>query len=79
MNGREAASILTALSFLYSLIDEAMHWRRYLNAQSDAVEMWSHVFILIGHGTMMTAWCLWYANGYHGVAETLAHLAGGAR
>ena len=24
-----------SLSFLYSLVDEVMHWRRYLNAQSD--------------------------------------------
>jgi hypothetical protein len=72
------ALVLTALSFLYSLVDEVMHWRRYLNAQSDAVEMWSHVFILIGHGTMMVGWWLWYASGYHGVAETLRALAGGA-
>ena len=72
------ALVLTALSFLYSLIDEAMHWRRYLHAQSDAVEMWSHVFILIGHGTMMAGWWLWYAQGYAGVAETLRALGGGA-
>ncbi len=72
------ALVLTALSFLYSLIDEAMHWRRYLNAQSDPVEMWSHVFILIGHGTMMAGWWLWYAQGYAGVAETLRVLGGGA-
>ena len=72
------ALVLTALSFLYSLIDEAMHWRRYLNAQSDPVEMWSHVFILIGHGTMMAGWWLWYARGYAGVAETLRALGAGA-
>ena len=43
--------------------------------------MWSHVFILIGHGTMMAGWWLWYARGYAGVAETLRALgaAGGAR
>jgi hypothetical protein len=69
------ALVLTALTFLYSLVDEVMHWRRYLRAQSDPVEMWSHVFILIGHGTMMGAWWLWYARGYVGVAETLAALA----
>jgi hypothetical protein len=68
------ALVLTVLSFLYSLVDEAMHWRRYLRAQSDAVEMWSHVFILVGHGTMMTGWWLWYARGYGGVAETLRAL-----
>ena len=37
--------------------------------------MWSHVFILIGHGMMMAGWWLWYARGYAGVAETLAALA----
>jgi probable HAF family extracellular repeat protein len=68
------ALVLTVLSFIYSLVDEVMHWRRYLNAQSDAVEMWSHVFILIGHGTMMAGWWLWYARGYAGVAETLRAL-----
>ena len=73
------ALVLTVLSFVYSLVDEVMHWRRYLSAKSDVVEMWSHVFILLGHGTMMTAWCLWYAGGYRGVAETLAWLSGGAR
>jgi hypothetical protein len=68
------ALVLTALSFLYSLVDEVMHWRRYLTAKSDAVEMWSHVFILVGHLTMMVAWLAWYARGYAGVAETLAAL-----
>ncbi|HVU52185.1 MAG TPA: hypothetical protein VHL80_15915 [Polyangia bacterium] len=70
------ALVLTALSFVYSLIDEAMHWRRYLAARSDVVEMWSHVFIFIGHATMMAGWWLWYARGYAGVAETLARLRG---
>jgi hypothetical protein len=69
------ALVLTVLSFVYSLVDEFMHWRRYLQAKSDVVEMWSHVFILIGHGTMMTGWWMWYAGGYGGVAETLAALA----
>jgi hypothetical protein len=73
------ALVLTALSFLYSLVDEFMHWRRYLSAQSDAVEMWSHVFILIGHATMMVSWWIWYAGGYAGVGETLRALAAGAR
>jgi hypothetical protein len=68
------ALVLTALSFLYSLVDEVMHWRRYLAAKSDVVEMWSHVFILVGHVTMMVAWAFWYARGYAGVAETLAAL-----
>jgi hypothetical protein len=70
------AMVLTILAFLYSFVDEAMHWRRYLRGQSDPVEMWSHVFILIGHGTMMAGWWLWYRGGYTGVAETLRALAG---
>ena len=68
------ALILTILSFAYSFVDEAMHWRRYLTARSDVVEMWSHVFILIGHGLMMLGWWRWYYGGYQGVAETLAAL-----
>jgi hypothetical protein len=70
------ALVLTILSFIYSLVDEVMHWRRYLSAKSDVVEMWSHVFILIGHGVMMAGWWLWYARGYAGVAQTLAALPG---
>jgi hypothetical protein len=70
------ALVLTVLSFLYSLVDEVMHWRRYLSAKSDVVEMWSHVFILLGHATMMTGWWLWYARGYAGVAETLEYARG---
>jgi hypothetical protein len=70
------ALILTLLSFIYSFVDEVMHWRRYLSAKSDVVEMWSHVFILVGHGMMMLGWWLWYYSGYQGVAVTLAALAG---
>lgn len=69
------ALVLTALSFAYSFVDEVMHWRRYLSSKSDVVEMWSHVFILIGHGMMMLGWWLWYFDGYRGVAETLAALS----
>ncbi len=68
------ALVLIVLSFIYSLVDEVMHWRRYLTGKSDVVEMWSHVFILIGHGIMMTSWWLWYAHGYTGVPQTLAAL-----
>jgi hypothetical protein len=68
------ALVLTVLSFVYSLVDEVMHWRRYLSARSDVVEMWSHVFILIGHGVMMAGWWRWYAGGYAGVGETLLAL-----
>jgi hypothetical protein len=68
------ALVLTILSFIYSLVDEIMHWRRYLSGRSDVVEMWSHVFILIGHGVMMAGWWRWYAGGYAGVPETLQAL-----
>lgn len=65
------AVVLTVVSFVYSLVDEVMHWRRYLTKRSDIVEMWSHVFILIGHGTMMAGWWRWYTLGYPGVSTTL--------
>lgn len=65
------AMVLTVLSFVYSLVDEVMHWRRYLTQKSDVVEMWSHVFILVGHGIMMVGWWRWYQLGYGGVARTL--------
>ncbi len=68
------AMVLTVLSFVYSLVDEAFHWRRYMKQNSDVVEMWSHVGIFIGHGTMMLGWWLFYQRGYQGVAETLAAL-----
>lgn len=72
------ALVLTILSFIYSLVDEVMHWRRYLASKSDVVEMWSHVFILIGHGIMMAGWWLWYWRGYAGVAQTLLALRSAA-
>lgn len=68
------AMVLTVLSFVYSLVDEVMHWRRYLSQKSDVVEMWSHVFILVGHGIMMVGWWRWYALGYGGVERTLEAL-----
>jgi hypothetical protein len=70
------AAVLTALSFVYSLIDEAFHWRRYTSKQADRVEMWSHLFIFIGHGTMMIGWWAWYAGGYVGVDATVRALGG---
>ena len=73
------ALVLTMLSFIYSLVDEVMHWRRYLGGKSDVVEMWSHVFILIGHGILMAGWWLWYWRGYAGVAETLTALSRAAQ
>lgn len=66
------AAVLTGLSVLYSLVDEAFHWRRYVAQRSDRVEMWSHLFIFAGHLTMMGAWWVWLLAGYPGVAETLS-------
>ncbi len=71
------AAVLTVLSFVYSLVDEAFHWRRYVQRHSDRVEMWSHVGILVGHGTMMVAWWAWYFQGYGGVRETLTAVTAG--
>lgn len=65
------ALVLTALSVFYSGIDEALHWRRYINGFSDRVEMWSHFFIFVGHLIMMLSWWQWFSNGYPGVRETL--------
>ena len=70
------AMVFTAMSFIYSLVDEAFHWRRYVQQRSDVVEMWSHVAIFIGHGTMMLGWWWWYEAGYPGVRETLIALGG---
>lgn len=68
------AMVFTALSMLYSLIDEVFHWRRYAANASDPVEMWSHVFIFVGHGTMMLAWWRYFQLGYPGVADTLGRV-----
>ena len=66
--------VLIALSILYSVFDEAMHWFRYHNVESDRVEMWSHVFIMVGHNIMILTWWYWYSSGYPGVKETLEFL-----
>lgn len=71
------AMVLTVLSFVYSLIDEAFHWRRYVSDHSDRVEMWSHVGIFVGHLTMMIAWWSWFFDDYRGVAEIVAALGHG--
>jgi len=70
------AMVFTALSIIYSLVDEVFHWRRYVSANADRVEMWSHLFILTGHGTMMLGWWLWWDGGYLGVDATLRVLGG---
>jgi hypothetical protein len=71
------ALVLTLLSFVYSLIDELFHWRRYVRTQADPVEMWSHVAIFVGHGIMMLGWWRCYQLGYPGVRDTLAALGAG--
>ncbi len=70
------AMVFTAMSFIYSLVDEVFHWRRYTSDKADPVEMWSHVVIFVGHGTMMLGWWRCYQLGYPGVKQTLAALAG---
>jgi hypothetical protein len=66
------AFVFTVMSFVYSLVDEVFHWRRYTSDRADPVEMWSHVGIFIGHGTMMLGWWRFYQLGYPGVKEALA-------
>lgn len=68
------AYCMTALSIFYSVIDEAMHWFRYHQGNSDRIEMWSHFFIFVGHTIMMVAWVYWFMQGYPGAAQTLAAL-----
>jgi hypothetical protein len=65
------AMVLTVMSIVYSLIDEAFHWHRYWTKKSDPVEMWSHLGIFVGHGIMMLGWWRWFFLGYPGVAATL--------
>jgi hypothetical protein len=71
---RIPALTFTILSFVYSLIDEALHWRRYLSLKCDRVESWSHFFIFVGHLIMMLGFWTWFEAGYPGVSETLEHV-----
>jgi hypothetical protein len=71
---RVPALVFVALSIFYSMIDEALHWRRYLHGHSDRVEMWSHFFIFVGHAIMIVSWWQWYSEGYPGVRETLTFI-----
>jgi hypothetical protein len=71
------AMVFTVMSFVYSLVDEAFHWRRYIRSKADPVEMWSHVGIFIGHGIMMLGWWRCYELGYPGVKTTIAVLGAG--
>lgn len=66
--------VLLLLSVFYSVIDEAMHWQRYMKGNSDRIEMWSHFFIFLGHMIMIFSWWQWFEQGYPGVSETLALL-----
>jgi len=68
------AMVLTALSMIYSLVDEGFHWHRYVIKSADRVEMWSHVGILTGHGVMMLGWWQWFFDGYQGVAAVMQNL-----
>mgnify|MGYP003477841912 FL=1 len=71
------AMVLTVLSFFYSILDEAFHWRRYAGRHADRVEMWSHVGILTGHSVMMIGWWTWFFAGYPGVQQTVQALGVG--
>ncbi len=71
---RIPALVFVALSIVYSLIDEALHWHRYMTANSDRVEMTSHFFIFVGHLIMILAWWQWFSEGYPGVRETVTAL-----
>ncbi len=71
---RIPAFTFIVLSIFYSVIDEGLHWHRYLRKFSDRVEMWSHFFIFLGHIIMIAAWWQWFDAGYPGVAETLQYL-----
>jgi hypothetical protein len=66
--------VMVSLSIFYSFIDEWMHWKRYLNGNSDRIEMWSHFFIFVGHFTFVISWSYWFYVGYPGVQETLRFL-----
>jgi hypothetical protein len=67
--------VMIFLSIFYSIVDEALHWRRYLNGHSDRVEMWSHFFIFVGHLIMILSWWQWFDAGYPGVKETLEFMS----
>ena len=68
------ALVMVGLSIFYSIVDEALHWYRYMSQNSDRVEMWSHFFIFVGHLIMVAAWTQWFLDGYPGVAETVKAL-----
>lgn len=71
---RTPALALIGLSLFYSVIDEALHWHRYLSDGVDRVEMWSHFVAITGHVLMIAAWWQWFTDGYVGVAATVEAL-----
>jgi hypothetical protein len=71
---RIPALSLIALSLFYSIIDEWMHWNRFMAGNSDRIEMWSHFFIFLGHAIMILSWWKWFDSGYPGVRETLSFI-----
>lgn len=66
--------VFVILSIFYSVIDEAFHWRRFIQGHSNRVEMWSHFFIFVGHLIMIISWWKWFDDGYPGVSEILKNL-----
>ncbi|MBX9768048.1 MAG: hypothetical protein K2X47_12315 [Bdellovibrionales bacterium] len=72
---RFPAYVMSFLSLVYSLIDETLHWKRYIEHKSDRVEMWSHFFIFVGHLLMTVSWIAWFEMGYPGAQETLGFLS----
>ncbi len=71
---RMPALVLIVLSLFYSVIDEGMHWARYMAQGLDRVEMWSHFLAITGHALMIACWWQWMSEGYPGVTATLAAL-----
>lgn len=65
---------MVILSIFYSVIDEALHWKRYFEKKSDSVEMVSHFGIFLGHFLFILTWWMWFEKGYPGVSETLQAL-----
>ena len=71
---RVPSFVLIVLSIFYSVIDEWMHWKRFMEGNSDRIEMWSHFFIFLGHLIMIISWWNWFDAGYPGVKETLNYI-----
>jgi hypothetical protein len=63
--------VMVGLSTMYSIIDEALHWNRYLRGVSDRVEMWAHFGIFLGHFIFIFSWTRWFLEGYPGVPHTV--------